>query len=202
MVGHDTGELNSNQSLEALYLKPLSDEVSKNKQFTPIILLVDIKTDGKNVYKALKTLLQPYQSMLTHYENGKVHPGAVTIILSGSRPIETVENETDRYVFIDGRISDLNNQKPTHVFPLISDDWTRFFSWNGEGNMPPQQMQKLKELVETCHAQNKKIRFWGYANKSPYMENIWKALLDAHVDLIGCDCPKCLKDFLQENAVN
>ena len=41
------------------------------------------------------------------------HQGPVTIVISGNRPIDLIEHQTERWVFVDGRLSDMkSNQKP------------------------------------------------------------------------------------------
>jgi hypothetical protein len=199
LTGHTIQELKSSRSLVSLYLQPLSEMIVGSGNFNPIVLMIDIKKDGEAVYRVLKEILKPYQHILTHYTNDSIEKRQVTIILSGARPIELIKNENDRYVFLDGRISDLENKELSHVFPLISDDWKSHFSWNGKGKMPEYEIIKLKNIVNECHNQNKMIRFWGTTNKNPYNENVWKALMEVNVDLIGSDCPHCLKLIMMKN---
>ncbi|MBT4694228.1 MAG: hypothetical protein HOB73_12860 [Planctomycetaceae bacterium] len=116
MVGHSRFELREDRTLTALYLAPLAKRVSQNdghvyRTAERFILLIDFKSSGAVSLEVLRKQLKPYLHMLTRYENGKVYPGAVTIIISGSRPVAEVAALKTRYVFIDGRFPDLQEKK-------------------------------------------------------------------------------------------
>lgn len=202
LVGHSKSELTNTRTLVNLYLHPLWESVQKAPgKFSPIILLVDIKTSAEPTYALLKKVLEPYHSMLTHFRHGKIQKKAITIILSGNRPIEQLRKESDRYVFIDGRIPDISHREPSSLFPLISDNWNRYFSWRGKGAISTNEYNKLRELVDSCHQQGKMIRFWGMPADPVQSVPYWNLFRKVGVDLIGCDCPSCYKEYLEKSRL-
>src|SRR5690606_9678566 len=119
---------NNDKALKALYLKPLQETVQQNggkiypNYSGEFFLMIDIKADGEGTYTVLKKQLEAYNNMLTSYENGQKKQGAVTIFLSGERPIETVHNESFRMVAIDGRPGDIGKYD-ANFMPVISDNY-------------------------------------------------------------------------------
>ncbi len=201
LVGHSEEELKQNRTLDGLYLGPLRNIIEREgEKFRPVILLVDIKDRGEETYQALKPLLAKYSRMLTEYRDGKIIKRQVTVILSGSRPIETLRTEKQRYAFIDGRLNGKDWKDSPSLIPLISDDWNSFFSWKGKGNIPGDEYQKLKGFVDTCHKNNQIIRFWGIPDAPGVREDYWSVLEKAGVDLLGCDCPACLEKFINKKS--
>lgn len=197
LVGHDRRELSPERSLRKLYLDPLRHRVKENgghvyRRAAEFTLLVDFKTDGAATYKALRTILPEYDNMLTRVENGKVHPGAVTIVISGDCPRGAITADATRYVGIDGRLSDLGSDVPSHLMPLVSDRWSSAFTWHGMGPMPPAEREKLRRIVAQAHQKGRRVRFWAI----PALEGFWSKLRAAGVDLINTDDLDGLQAFL------
>ncbi len=104
----------------------------------PLQLLVDIKTEGASTYLELDRHLRRYRHLFTTYAHGRVLPGAVTAVISGDRAARTpMEAQTVRRAFYDGRLADLGRPpRPPSFIPLISDNWTLNFTWQGVGAFP------------------------------------------------------------------
>jgi len=204
LVGHDRKDLVPGKTLEKLYLDPLMERVKAHhghvyEKKAPVILLVDIKTDGEAVYAELRKRLPKYRKMLTEYKESDsatpVKARAITVILSGDRPIETLKKEKQRFAFIDGRLTDLGEATlDTNLIPLVSDDYFATFKWPGYGgDMPADQAMKLKAMVEKAHTAGAKIRFWA----TPDTPSMWKTMYDAGVDLLNTDNLPGLAAFLR-----
>jgi hypothetical protein len=202
LVGHSRSEVRPERSLEGLYLIPLKERVDRNGgrvypgHDESVILLVDIKGDGEQVYSRLKSLLEPYRQMLTSYEGEKTHRRAVTLILSGDRPQRMVAADRSRLVAIDGRPSDLTGSVSAQNIPLISQSWGALFSWNGKGPIPEADAERIGAMVESCHGQGRMLRFWG----TPDRVEVWRHLHTAGVDLINTDRLEELARFLQKQS--
>lgn len=200
IVSHIHPLIRKNRSLEMMYLKPLQDSINNHKgcvyeHFSqPVILLVDIKTDASKTYSALKPLLEKYKSMLTSYSNGKVTNRSVTIILSGNKPYNELQNENNRLAFIDENLLNLIKNKPAELCPLASTKYSNILKWKGKGTIPVDEKQKLITFVTQAHQQNKIVRLWA----SPENKVVWNELLSCGVDLINTDKLKELKQFLLE----
>lgn len=187
-VGHDRSELRPGRTLERLYLDPLLTRVRANggsvyPQKGRFLLLIDIKSEGEAVYAELRRRLTVYREMLAGVRDGKRVPGAVMAILSGDRPIQTVRADRERWVFLDGRPSDLGKGESPDLFPLVSDAWPNHGRWLGVGPMPDKDGAAMRSLIERAHAEGKWFRFWASGNR-PAM---WRELRDAGADMINVD---------------
>lgn len=205
LVAHDEDEVTPERTLESLYLEPLSDRVEENggsvypDSDAPLTLLIDIKSEGEATYDVLDEVLRAYAGMLTRFAEGATEPGAVTVIISGERPRETMEAQTERFAGYDGRLEDLGTDAPASFIPLISDNWTNIFSWMGEGEMPEAERAELTRIVETAHAAGQRVRFWATPDEAGASRTaLWQVLLEAGVDHINTDDLAGLEAFLRK----
>ena len=155
---------------------------------------MDIKTDGKKTYEELDKVLRKYAAILTSCRDGKVTPGAVTVVISGNCPRDVIKAQKVRYAGIDGRPGDLDSDVPAHLMPWVSASWGSLFRWNGVGPMPEQERKKLREMVARAHRHGRRVRFWA----TPERQSVWRELLDAKVDLINTDELVALRRYLRK----
>ena len=198
LVGHDPEDLSPERTLERLYLEPLKTRVKEHRNGVygkgqGILLLIDVKTEAESTYAALKEVLRNHSGMLTRFDPEGIRTNAVTVILSGNRPSQTLRGEDQRLVAYDGRLSDLGRELPNGLVPLISDNWQKHFTWRGEGNFPEAERTRLREIVKRVHAEGKMIRFWA----TPDTEAAWRELDEAGVDLINTDDLAGLASYLR-----
>jgi hypothetical protein len=212
IIAHDPEDVpqavKDGRTLRSLYLEPLQTVIAQNggsvyrgdpDYFT---LLIDIKSEAASTYLALHEELQDYEGMLTKFGPRGVRDGAVTAIVSGNRPRELMQQQRVRYAAYDGRLSDLGVATDQTFVPLISDNWTRNFTWRGDGPMPTKERKKLESIVETAHASGQRVRFWETPELSPQREAVWRELLAARVDYINTDHLSDLEIFLLQNDPN
>jgi len=197
LVAHDRPDARPERTLESLYLRPLQERVKRNggrvyPEGPSFTLLVDVKSDAAATYPVLRDALRPYAAMLTEFRPDRTDPRAVTVILSGNRPRAELERERTRFMAMDGRLSDLGTGASPHLIPLISDNWTRHFTWTGAGAMPETERKRLRQIVEQAHRAGQQVRFWA----TPDTPAMWGALRDARVDLINTDDLDGLRKFL------
>jgi len=200
LVAHNRPDVKPERTLEALYLDPLLARVKANggsvytggPRFT---LLIDFKSDGPTTYAVLAKTLARYAEMLTSVRDGKLTPGAVTIVISGNRPMKELAAEKVRYAGIDGRLADLDSDTPAELMPMISDNWGLHFRWRGIGEIPAAERAKLREVVEKAHKHGRTVRFWNI----PANAAIWGELSAAGVDLINTDDLAGLEKFLRDS---
>jgi hypothetical protein len=131
--------------------------------------------------------------MLTAFTADTTRPGAVTIVISGSRPREAMEKDTARLAGYDGRLGDLGKAESRHFMPWISDSWRSHFKWRGNGELPAREQAKLANIVKSAHADGQKIRFWA----APDTPAAWEIFHKAGVDFINTDHLKDLAKFLR-----
>lgn len=206
LVAHDAEDLDPARTLERLYLAPLKKLVrGKGRDVYPgydgtFQLLIDIKNTGEATYAAIEKELGDYEELFTRYENGTVKDGPVEAVISGDRPLETMRSATERFSFYDGRMSDLRSGMPASLMPLVSDNWTKVFVWQGIGPMPETERRKLHEIVDHAHTQGYRVRFWATPDTDgAAREAVWTELLAAGVDHINTDDLEDLDAFLTAN---
>ncbi len=199
-VSHDRPlSKKTEKTLLNLYLKPLQEIIRQNKgevypgYTADFFLMIDIKTDANATYQVLKKQLAAFSEMLTTYENGIKKQGAVTIFLSGNRPIELVEQEAFRQLAIDGRPSEVGKYD-ANLMPVISDHYRNHLSWRGKGRLKKEEVEKLRQWIEQAHRHKQRVRLWA----SPEKKKVWEKLLEIGVDLLNTDQLEQLRDFLSE----
>jgi glycerophosphoryl diester phosphodiesterase len=208
LVGHDPEDVVPGRTLQSLYLDPLRQRVRANHgrvyRGSPISLqlLVDIKNTGAATYTELDRVLRRYRSILTTYAWGRVSQDAVTVVVSGDRPRDLMVAQRVRYAFYDGRAADLNSGAPASLIPLISDNWTTLFTWQGIGPIPPAERTKLRQFVRDAHADGQRVRFWATPDTpGPARDALWRELVAADVDHINTDDLTGLEAFLRGRSL-
>lgn len=217
LVAHNRQDVKPDRTLQSLYLDPLRERVRSNGghvhaalatnaalsnplsvsapkvEFT---LLIDIKSDGATTYLALRDVLAGYAEMLTQFTPTSTVPKAVTIILSGDRPVQLVAGEPSRLCALDGRLSDLDANPSIHLFPLISQSWRPTFGAFEAGGLPEVDRTKLRDLVTKAHAQGRRLRFWGV----PDQLFVWREFFSEGVDMLNTDNLSGLAAFLKSQS--
>lgn len=204
-VAHDyPQDMTGVKQFEKLYIAPLYQEFRKNGgkiypgSKSPFLLMVDFKEHGDSCYAVLKPILERYKEMLCALDHGTYREGAVLLFFSGSRPLETLPAETSRMAFLDGKIEDLGQDIPASLMPVVSDNYGAFFTWNGEGKMPQEELDTLRSILAQTHKEGKKLRFWGAPDTKDYKQ----MLLEEGVDLVGTDNLKELYEMLKSQPSN
>ncbi|MDQ0730719.1 phosphatidylinositol-specific phospholipase C/glycerophosphodiester phosphodiesterase family protein [Arthrobacter sp. B1I2] len=208
LVAHDLADAKQGVTLESLYLDPLQDLVRSQpghsvypKWDGSLQLLIDIKSDGEATYAAIEQELSEYPDVMSRYTNGTVKAGPVTAVISGNRPLATMQAQTKRFSFYDGRAADLTSGLPAALMPLVSDNWTKLFTWQGVGPMPEAERTKLRAFVATAHANGYRVRFWATPDQpGEDRDAVWTELADAGVDHINTDDLAGLQQFLTARA--
>jgi hypothetical protein len=201
-VAHEPNAVRPERTLQSLYLEPLRQRVQANsgqvyRAGPRFLLLIDLKTAAEPTYQRLHDILTPYGDMLTRFDGQGRRDGAITVIVSGNRPLELMRSQPVRYAGYDGRLTELDSDAPATLIPMLSDLWGRHFTWGGEGAMPAEERQKLSEVVQKAHATGRFVRFWATPDTpSPARAAVWRELLAAGVDLVNTDDLQGLQEFL------
>jgi len=198
LVGHQRERLQVEETLTNMYLEPLRRRIERQgnsiyAEGVPPILLIDIKSDGLETYRVLRQLLLQYRTIFSCLQDNRMTAGAMTVVVSGNRAIDNISADKLRCVGIDGRLSDLDSSMPSHLMPLISDNWEKHFEWRGDGTMPEEEKTRLREIVREAHRSGRRVRFWA----APDNASVWEELYSAGVDLINTDRLEELARFLR-----
>jgi hypothetical protein len=197
-VGHNQQDLVTKPliDLESVYLQPLYKRyLANSKSIYPgyrdlFYLWFDIKYDGVTVVNLLKKVIRPYRKMLFSRTRNK--KGKVMIIISGDRPMDLLLADKKGYFHIDGRPADLLKNLDSARMPFISQNMREVCKTNKEDFLDFTEKNKLIELVERCHQQNKKIRLWA----TPENEFLWQQFIEVKLDLINTDLLQKLAQYL------
>ncbi len=202
-IGHSILDIFKFKDIEKHYLKPLREIIQKNNGTLfpanqQLIMLIDIKPlFVKFVYRRLRKVLAKYSDILTSFKKGVVNKKPILVVISGKAPICLLEKEEIRYAGCDGRKEHLDADYPASLMPLISEDWTVAFDWDGENGFSDKERKKLKEFCLKVHSKGRKVRFWDTPDENGKREKVWQELLDAGVDLINTDHLRKLNEFLK-----
>lgn len=210
LVAHSYWQTAPSRTLASLYLEPLRKRVQSNHGAVyrgsrqRVQLLIDVKSDSEDTYRAIDQQLARYAGMLTTFNRGEVRHGAVTAIISGNCPRALMAAQSRRFAACDGRIEDLGSAASASLLPLISDRWSSVFDWQGAGAMPRAQRARLLSITRTAHTRGQQVRFWSTpdASQSRAQAAVWAELVAAGVDYINTDTLDALRGFLLRNDLS
>ena len=187
-VAHTINEIDSQTTLESLYINPIiklfdqnGGRVSTDDNYV-FSLVIDIKNRGT---ETLKKLSYEMQSLAKYFDRG-VNPKAVQIIISGDRgPIGSWRHYPS-FIYFDGRPFEKYDSKTLSKVAIVSDSYTKYAT-----SIPP-DTDRIRTVTLQVHQWNKPIRLWA----APDNEQAWKFLKDAGVDIINTDkVQECAKYF-------
>lgn len=187
------------RTFENMYLKPLVARIEANggKVYPgsehPFFLMVEFKSDAEELYQALKEKLEPYRKYFCSLDGGEYLEGVVLLFISGKRPTRVLAREQSRFMFLDGAIQELGVGIPATLMPVVSDRYSRYFTWRGRGKIPEEEYRRMKEILDKTHAENKLFRWWG----APARKAVKKLFIEIGVDLVGTDDLKMLRELLE-----
>mgnify|MGYP003674061739 CR=1 FL=1 len=199
IVAHDyPAEIDKTRTLANLYLEPLlklsienGGRIYKDYPYQ-VYLLIDIKSDANETWLKLRKELMKFEQILSTPDQER----ALTIIISGNRPIDLIMQETNPPAFIDGRPADLEKGISSKIMPWVSEN---YFKVIGSFNMEtPTDLHKnnIKSLAAKAHKEGKLLRLWA----SPDKIEVWKILIECGIDLINADDLEGLNRFLTEHS--
>jgi glycerophosphoryl diester phosphodiesterase len=195
VVSHVNLLLDSKPLLLDLYIKPLAKLIEQNNGLvyandsTQLVLYFDFKTPNDTTYAMLRKELAPYRDFFTVYYQDSVVWGPLQLLVNG--PLESIANETVRWVSVSGTFQDIGKQYCSALMPRVHFHYKTLFKWNGKGKMPEDERVNLHRYIESAHAENKTVRIYAIPNK----KRVWKELMDAEVDWINVDRYRKFRNF-------
>lgn len=184
-VAHDLSELEKDMNLEIMYLIPLREKVRQHASAYPdkklsLALMLDIKNESEKVMAWILEMVENYPDLF----GTDTEKHAIPLIISGARPPQDSWATLPSSVLIDGRLTD---NIPERLRPKIYMVSTSFSSvipdFRDQKGLANNQIKAVRELVDSVHGQNLKIRLWGVPDNIDF----WKLQDQLEVDIIGCD---------------
>jgi len=190
-VAHTINEIDSQKTLESLYVRPITRlfdrnnaKISNDKNYT-FSLVIDIKNRGTEALKKLSYELQSFPK----YFDRKVNPLAVQIIISGDRgPIESWKNYP-AFIYFDGRPYEKYDSLTLAKVAMVSDNYAKYAT-----SVPPAP-DRITSITNQVHLWKKPFRLWA----APDNEQVWKLLKESGVDIINTDKVEECRKFFERN---
>jgi glycerophosphoryl diester phosphodiesterase len=185
LVAHNRNEVNPARTLDSLYLNPIvrlfeqhKGRISPDRNYRPA-LVIDVKDKFDEVWPVLQALIGKNIDTFNPLSN----PNGVQVIISGNRPKAEKMLDFPLFVQFDGRSTEIYDDETLRRIALISDSFFNYSRWNGTGDLPDADREKLKRIIRRAHDQKKMIRFWA----TPDAPNAWKQLRKLGVDVLNTD---------------
>lgn len=195
-VAHNKEQITPERTLDALYLQPIVTKFKKNEgkawkdQEGTFQLLIDLKTPYKTTLNLLSEKLKKYPEVF----NPEVNKNAVRVVITGNRPTPSEFTDYPDFILFDGNLNLRYDDQQRKRVALFSNDLARFTKWKGEDSIPEKEEQRLKQIIDSVHGLNCKIRFWN----APDTPNAWETLMNLKVDYINTDHIEQLEGFLKK----
>lgn len=193
-VAHVKSEITAERTLDQLYLEPIATQFKNNKgqawkdSQETFQLLIDLKTEVEPTLSLLVEKLKKHPTIF----DATVNKNAVRITITGNRPEPSKFKNYPAFIFFDGNVSLKYDPSELKRVALYSENLAKFTSWKGLESIPALEEGRLREVIDSIHGLNKKIRFWN----SPDAPAAWKKWMELKVDIINTDHIQELSTFL------
>jgi hypothetical protein len=186
------------KNLAELYLSPLKTKTEQNNgwvyanKIEEFIIIIDFKSDSNLTYKSFLKAIEPFESILTSYEQGKRTKKAVKIILTGNVPRKEIINTVKKNYTLDEPINKLSNNVDALTISMATINFKKTFDWKGEGSMPNMQYHGYTTYIKLAHKIGRSVR----VKNIPESKNAINILSETGVDFIEIkDIPAFLSNI-------
>ena len=195
-VSHNRTAITPERTLDSLYIQPIVKYFKANSGKAwgdhdgSFQLLIDLKTEVIPTLPLLIDLLKKYPTVF----DPSVNKNAIHVVITGNRPEPVDFNKYPSFIFFDGHFNLKYDAQQLKRIALYSENLRVFTSWNGKEAMKEKDEARLKQVIDSVHSINNKVRFWN----SPDTENAWNQLKKLKVDYINTDHIQELADYLNK----
>lgn len=188
LVAHTRKEIDTSKTLESMYLIPLSQKVKEGKGVLyGLTLMIDLKTDGIPAMDMLVKTIEKYPELIACK--------GLSFTISGSYPPPAQWTNYPDYITFDGRPGVNYTPEQIKKLRLISTSFGSVSSWKGDGEIPSDDLKKIRQVIDFSHKLNMPVRFWG----SPDQPNAWGKFISIGVDILNSDNVDQLSNYLLIN---
>ena len=235
-VGHSRASLTIERTFASLYINPLLDILSHqnptttfhpdgNNSFdgvfdtTPeqsLVLLIDFKTSGTELWPHVLSALEPLRSRnyLSHHDGDQMIHGPITVVGTGDTPWESVSSKSSNPyldVFFDAPLDQMwgsseeqpasansstnkasqslgqNLYNTTNSY-YASASFTDAIGYPWQGQLTDQQLSLIRGQVAGAQKKGLKARYWELPFWPIDLRNhIWGVLVKEGIDLLNVD---------------
>ncbi|MFI7596879.1 hypothetical protein [Actinoplanes sp. NPDC049681] len=156
-------------------------------------------------YRMLDQQLRDHAPLISRCVDGKLLAGAVTVSIAGIVDArDLLATQRERYAFADGSFDDIGSATaPPELVPMISEQWTRRFGWDGCEPIPAEERHLLHALVRSAHEDGRTVRISGLPSGTrKARQAVWTELGEAGVDVIADADQAGLARHLRRNPVH
>lgn len=185
-------------TLSEAYLYPLFNQFKKNNgEIVPgysgdIYLILNLLGQPAQIYKELAAQMNPYAEMLTYYDaEGKKHQGKLRILVNDKADFEKINKIKHSFLGLVGNMTDIDKNIATEKMPVIEVNFDELTSWKGVGNIPFEDFNKIKTVIQKVHSQGKKISI----NNCPAHKTIAELIISSKADFINTVESNRMADF-------
>lgn len=194
-VAHDSADITPSRTLEALYLQPIAKYFRQNggkawnDSPATFQLLIDLKTQTEPTLSLLVTLLKKYPDVF----NASMNKNSIPVVITGNRPGPAEFNKYPANITFDGKLNLKYDAAQLKRVALFSEDLEIFTRWKGTAAIPEKEEKRLKQVIDSVHGLNKKIRFWD----APDRAYAWRTLMKLKVDYLNTDHIQDLATYIE-----
>ncbi len=194
-VSHDRKDIRSGRTLRKMYLKPLRRALRTGRPHqTPLQLMVDVK-NGKEALDCLVGIIEK-EGFRPCFDTA-LNPAAIRLTITCGADLSPWWTSYPDYVFFDARPGDALTDAQWQKVSMISQARTRFTKWNGDGEMPAADQERIRTAAAKAHERGLPFRLWGF----PDGPAAWELSLDLGMDYINSDHPTTVVRWLRDRNV-
>jgi alkaline phosphatase len=197
-VAHSRAEIMAEKTLDLLYIQPIVKLFTENRgkawsdNPSTFQLLIDLKTTTEPTLSILVDKLRKHPEVF----DPDVNENAIRIVITGNRPVPDEFIKYPGFIYFDGILNLNYSDQQLKRVPLYSENLIKFTLWNGEGDIIEKDKIRLKYVIDSVHALNKKIRFWN----APDDKNAWGTFINMGIDYLNTDHIVNLTEFLKDRG--
>ena len=194
-VAHNKSDIKAERSMDSLYIQPIVRQFRKNggKAWntypSTFQLMIDLKNPVEPTLSLLVEKLKKYPDVFDSNQNSN----AIRVVITGNRPEPSGFSKYPLFIWFDGNVTLKYDEQQLKRVALYSENLAGFTSWKGKEAIPEKEEIRLKQVIDSVHDLNKKIRFWN----APDDAYAWKTLMNLKVDYLNTDHIQELSTWLQ-----
>ena len=138
-------------------------------------------------FRLLDQQLRDHAPLLSRCLDGRLEAGAVTVSIAGIVDVrDLLATQPQRYAFAEGTFDDIGGAAGPALVPMVSEQWSRRFGWDGRDEIPAEERHLLHALVRSAHEDGRIVRMGGLpAAARNARQALWTELGEAGVDVIA-----------------